>query len=284
MSSKKRGRDRELEAGSRAHFEDPAYYAQSYAKRRDDVAYYVRVAQGQPSVLEYGIGSGRVALPIARAGSRVVGIDLSEPMLGDLARRLAKEPREVRGRVIARQGDMREVRLRERFPLVICPFNAALHLYTREDVEAWLARVREHLAPKGELVVDISMPILEDLSDPPGTEYALPSFVHPSAGPVKYREVFDYDRVRQISFCSMVFEPKKQPSFMVPLAHRQFFPQEWEALLHYNGFDATAVYGDFEGNPLVQSSDVMVWHARRSSRSAVRGAARPRGERRRASR
>ena len=79
---------------------------------------------------------------------------------------------------------------------------------------------------------------------------------------MEYREVFDYDRVRQISFCSMVFEPKGQPSFMVPLAHRQFFPQEWEALLHYNGFEVTALYGDFEGNPLVQSSDVMVWHAR----------------------
>lgn len=191
-----------------------------------------------------------------------MGIDLSKPMLGDLARRVAKEPAEVQRRIDARYGDMRELRLRKRFPLVICPFNAALHLYGREDVEQWLDRVSHHIEPDGELVVDIAMPILEDLTDPPGTSYRLRPFVHPSAGPVEYREVFDYDRVRQISFCSMVFEPKGQPSFMVPLAHRQFFPQEWEALLHYNGFEVTALYGDFEGNPLVQSSDVMVWHAR----------------------
>lgn len=255
-------RDRELEAGSRAHFEDPDYYAHTYAKRKADVAYYTRVAKGRASVLEYGIGSGRIALPVARAGSRVVGIDLSRPMLGDLKRRLAKEPAEVRRRIVARHGDMRKVRLRERFPLVLCPFNAALHLYTRQDVEAWLEKVRAHIEPDGELVLDIVMPILEDLADEPGTEYRLRPFVHPSAGKVEYREVFDYDRVRQISFCSMCFEPKDKPSFMIPLAHRQFFPQEWEALLHYNGFEATAVYGDFEGNPLVQSSDVMVWHAR----------------------
>jgi len=76
--------------------------------------------------------------------------------------------------------------------------------------------------------------------------------------------LFDYDRVRQILFVSMCFEPKepgKEP-FMVLLAHRQYFPREFEALLHYNGFEATAVHGDFEGGPLAQSSDAMIWHAR----------------------
>lgn len=263
-------KDRELEAGARAHFEDPDYYAVSYAKRKDDVAYYARVAAGKASVLEYGIGSGRIAIPIARGGSRVVGVDLSRPMLRDLRARLARGPADVRSRVRAVYGDMRKVKLDQRFPLVLCPFNTALHLYTRVDVEAWLARVREHLAPRGELVVDLSMPILEDLADEPGTSYTQRPFVHPSAGPVRYREVFDYDRVRQILFCSMCFEPttkdehgKPRAPFMVPLAHRQFFPQEWEALLHYNGFTVTELYGDFEGGPLVQSSDVMVWHARR---------------------
>jgi hypothetical protein len=90
-------------------------------------------------------------------------------------------------------------------------------------------------------------------------------FVHPTAGLVGYRETFDYDRVRQILFVSMCFEPKtkgKKP-FMVPLAHRQYFPREWEALLHYNGFETVAIEGDFDGAPLEQESDTMVFHARR---------------------
>jgi hypothetical protein len=265
---RRRARDLELEAGARAHFEDPAYYAVTYASRKDDVAYYMRIAGEHDAVLEYGIGNGRIALPVARGGTRVVGVDRSRPMLRDLRARLKAELPDVRLRVTARAGDMRKVRLRERFPLVICPFNTALHLYAREDVEAWLARVSEHMTRGAELVMDISMPILEDLADPPGTSYTLPPFEHPSAGPVRYHEVFDYDRVRQILFCSMNFEPKSRGTtpFMVPLAHRQFFPREWETLLHYNGFDATAVYGDFEGGPLVQSSDVMVWHAKRRRR------------------
>jgi SAM-dependent methyltransferase len=258
-------RDRELDAGARAHFEDPDYYAITYASRKEDVAYYTHLAKKHDRVLEYGIGSGRIAIPIARGGALVTGIDQSAQMLGDLRARLRRQPPELRSRITIRKGDMRKVRLGARFPLVICPFNTALHLYDREDVERWLARVKGHIEPRGELVVDISMPIIEDLADEPGTSYSMRPFVHPSAGPVNYREIFDYDRVRQILFVSMCFEPKtrgKDP-FMVPLAHRQYFPREWEALLHYNGFEATAVYGDFEGRPLVQSSDVMVWHARR---------------------
>jgi hypothetical protein len=157
------------------------------------------------------------------------------------------------------------VKLGKRFPLVICPFNTVLHLYERQDVERWLARVRDHIVPRGKLVIDLSMPILQDLADPPGTSYGMKPFAHPTAGVVKYREVFDYDRVRQILFVSMCFDPKakEHAPFMVPLAHRQYFPREFEALLHYNGFETTKIEGDFDGGPLQQDSDTMVFHARR---------------------
>lgn len=258
-------RDRELEAGATAHFEDPEYYAASYAKRKKDVAFYSRIASKYDRVLEYGIGSGRIAIPVARGGTAVVGIDQSAPMLAALRARLRTETKEVRARVRARRGDMRRVSLARRFPLVICPFNTVLHLYSREDVEQWLERVRDHIEPRGELVMDLSMPILADLADEPGTAYTLRPFVHPSAGLVEYREIFDYDRLRQILFVSMCFEPKTEGTkpFMVPLAHRQYFPREWEALLHYNGFETTKISGDFDGRELAQDSDVMVWHARR---------------------
>ena len=236
----------------------------------------MRLAQQLGQVLEYGIGNGRIALPAARAGAHVTGLDLSRPMLADLRSRLALEAPEVRARVTARAGDMRRVRLGRRFPLVTCPFNAALHLYERVDVEAWLARVREHLAPGGKLVFDVSMPEPADLSRKPTRAYHAPPFVHPSLGRVKYREYFDYDRVRQILFVSMCFEPvegRNRPGgseVMTPLAHRQFFPRELEALLHYNGFETLEVHGDFEGGALTQTSDVMVWHAR-PYRRASRG-------------
>lgn len=275
MKSAKR-RDLELEAGARAHFEDPQYYAETYDWRDEDVLYYRAIAEERGEVLEHGIGNGRVALPIARAGVKVTGIDHTEAMLDHLRARLANEEPAVRKRVTLHQGDLRTKKLGRRFPLVICPFNAALHFYTREDVEQWLDRTREHLAPNGELVFDISVPLPKDLARDPNRAYRIPPFEHPNLGRVAYREHFDYDAVRQVLFVSMFFEPappkktakkKAHPSqltetFMTPLAHRQFFPREMEALLHYNGYDVREAYGDFARGPLVPASDIMVWHAR----------------------
>jgi len=269
-----RGSDRELEAGSRAHYEDAAYYASLYRNRIDDVQFYVDVARkyGGP-VLEYGIGNGRIALPIARHGIPVVGVDLSRPMLADLRARLRHEPDDVRARVTAHHGDMRHKRLSKRYPLVTCPFNAALHLYSRDDVERFLARVRSHLAPRGTFVCDLSVPMFQDLLRDPARAYKAPRFKHPTTGEVvRYVEHFDYDRARQVLFVSMEFDPIGKSGapesaagdrgWMTPLAHRQFFPQEWEALLHYNGFEVDRVEGDFHGGPLDRTSDVMVWYAR----------------------
>jgi SAM-dependent methyltransferase len=260
-------RDRELEAGSLAHYEDPAYYSSTYARRTSDVAFYVAAAErARSAVLEYGVGNGRIAIPMARAGVPVVGVDHSAPMLSDLRSRLRLEPREVRARVKAVRGDMRILRLHRRFGLVLATFNTALHLYTRSDVERFLARVREHLNPRGRFILDLSMPQLEDLARPPSRPFHAARFLHPTAGVVvNNRERFDYDCVRQVLFVSMEFEPVAEVGrgWMTPLAHRQFFPQEWEALLHYNGFDVEGVEGDFVGGPLTSGSDVMVWHAKK---------------------
>jgi SAM-dependent methyltransferase len=262
-------RDRELEAGALAHYEDPGYYAATYARRVDDVAFYVGLAERTVGpVLEYGVGNGRIALPMARHGVTVVGVDHSRAMLADLRERLRTEAQDVRSRVTLVRADMRRARLTRRFPsgfpLVIAPFNTALHLYSRADVELFLARVHEHLAPSGRFVVDLSIPSPDDLARPASRPFHAPRFRHPTAQVVvKNREWFDYDPTRQVLFVSSEFEPVGHPerAWVAPLAHRQFFPQEWEALLHYNGFSVKRVEGDFHGGPLTKDSDVMVWHA-----------------------
>jgi SAM-dependent methyltransferase len=217
-------------------------------------------------MLEYGVGNGRIALPVARHGVTVAGVDQSAAMLRDLQDRIALERDEVQRRITTWQGDMRVVRLRRRFPLVICPFNTALHLYTRPDVERFLASVRAHLTPGGTFIVDLAVPSFVDLMRDPARAFRGANFRHATKDEiVRYTERFDYDCIRQVLFVTTDFEivGKPEETWEVPLAHRQFFPKEWEALLHYNGFVVDDVFGDFHGGPLTRTSDVMVWHARR---------------------
>ena len=259
-------RGKDLEVGSRAHYTDAAYYTKTYRGRVEDVAYYVELAResGGP-VLEYGCGNGRIALPIARHGVEITGVDLSPTMVADLKQRLASEYDFVRDLVRVRCGDMRKVRLRRRFPLVIVTFNSLLHLYERTDFEQFFARVREHLTPDGRLVFDASVPSPVDQIRKPERPYTIPRLRHPTTGKViRYSERFDHDPSRQLLMVMMEFAPVDAPdeAWATPLAHRQLYPLETEALLHYNGFEVEKVEGDFEGGPLTRDSDVAIWTCR----------------------
>lgn len=219
-------------------------------------------------MLEYGIGNGRIALPLARQGVRVTGIELSVPMVRDLEARLAREPANVRARVEAHHGDMRRVRLGRRFPLVIAPFNVMLHLYSLREVEAFLTRVREHLSEAGEFVLDVSAPAPEDLSGESGRRYKGPPVRDPvTREPLRYSELFSYDAGHQILTVVAEFRGKGRQYWRVPLTQRQFFPAELEALLHYNGFADIRFEPDFAAAS--QGSDVDSLAVRCRLRQAV---------------
>lgn len=248
------------DAGALAHYSDPAYYTKTYGGRRHDVEYYLRLARdsGGP-VLEYGVGNGRVALALAQAGIDVEGVDLSRAMLDDLAATLAKRPSQVRARVRHHHADMRAFVSERRFPLVIVPFNGILHLYELADLEEFLSRVRAHLAPGGRFVFDFSLPQPRDLSRDPERWYGAPRIRHPTTGElVRYDERFEYDPIRQLLLVTTRFSPERGEPWTIPLTHRQLYPREVEALLHYNGFSDLTFHADFGDRPADASTDSVV--------------------------
>lgn len=257
------------EQGAVAHYADSRYYDLAYKDRREDVQFYAQLAAqyGGP-VLEYGVGNGRVALAIAAAGVDLVGVDCSEPMLDDLRAKLTamnERPRgdqsaATAGSVSMHLGDMRSLQLEQRFPLVIAPFNTVLHLNSRSDVERFFRCVQSHLLLGGRFVFDFSVPKVIDLARDPDRYLGAPRFRHPSeAGVVRYAEQFHYDSLEQTLLVNMRFTPQSgQAGWSVPLTHRQFFPREMEALLHYNGFQDIRWQADFDGGSPHADADSLV--------------------------
>src|SRR5262245_28823220 len=98
----------------------------------EDVDFYVEhaLASGGP-IVELAVGTGRIAIPIARAGIDVIGVDSSPGMLA--VARAAAEQAGVAGRVDLRVGDLREPPVSERVPLVICPFRSLLHMESEDE-------------------------------------------------------------------------------------------------------------------------------------------------------
>ena len=253
-------------AGSEAHYEDGRYYDQAYRRRRHDVRFYTELAteSGGP-VLELGVGTGRVALAIAKAGIDVVGIEPMSQMLEQAHQRLERLPRAARDRVELRQGDLERLRLRRKFPLVIAPFNVWMHLYTREQIERGFATVHHHLEAGGRFVFDVLLPDPDSMARDPSRRYRGGEVPHPRDG-VRYRysEYFSYDPVAQVETVVMDFEHpgNKEKSFCTPLTQRQFFPAELEALLHYNGFELESLTGDFEDQAVTAATESQVLIAR----------------------
>ncbi len=245
---------RALEAlGAVQHFLHPSWYDATYRRRRHDVAFYAPRAAAAGRVLELGCGSGRITLPMARAGARVRAVDRSAPMVEALRGALAGAPAAVRDRVTVDRADLREVVVDEPFPLVVCPFNTFLHLYTRQDVARALERVRAALAPGGRFLFDVSLPRPADLRD----RTRRGRRVRRGGRDFTYAEDFRWEPLEQILYVTMTFTPLDGGEPVVQLlAHRQFFPAELEALLAASGFEV--VEATEWGAPLGVDPDTLV--------------------------
>ncbi len=252
-----------VDAGSREHYVDAALYDYEYRRRRADVTFYRNLARERNAahILELGAGSGRVTLPLARDGHRVVALDQAPAMLAKLRERVAAAPAAVADRITVARGDLRGFDVRGEFPLVIAAFNVLEHLYTRGEVDACLRCVADHLAPGGVFAFDVQLPDLAWLIRDPTKRWAKTKFTDPSTGRAMfYSTNHDWDPINHIVLIRLYYEPVdgKGPTKIVKLAQRKFFPAELEALIAHAGLRIVVRYGDFSGQPLDAGAESQV--------------------------
>ncbi len=254
-----------VDAGSREHYADAALYDYEYRRRRADVSFYRELAKQRLGsggrILELGAGSGRVTIPLARAGFEVVAMDASAAMLGKLRTRVAALPAALARRITSVEGDLRGFELGKKFPLAIAVFNVLEHLYTRAEVDACLRCVAAHLAPGGAFAFDVQMPDLAWLLRDPAKRWARTRFTDPTTGRAMYYSTnHDYDPVGQIALIRLYYEPVdgKGPTRIVKLSQRKFFPAELEALVAHAGLRVVERYGDFRGGALDGNAESQV--------------------------
>jgi SAM-dependent methyltransferase len=214
---------------------------------REDVDFYVTEARnaGGP-VIELGVGTGRVAVPVARAGVRVIGVDDSEPML-DVCRARAEEAG-VTELLDLRLGDLRRPPVTERVALVICPFRALLHIESDAERLQALRAVRGLLVPGGRFVFDVFAPSREDIDETQGRWLEREPGIWERA---------DWDLEQRVLTLSVRGESGET---RMHLAWRS--PAEWRHLLRRAGFEVVACYGWFDLRPYDGGEDT-VWVARR---------------------
>ena len=122
----------------------------------EDLPLYLKYARGtQTPILEVGAGSGRLTVPLARAGHEIVAVDDSPSMLRLLRERLEQEGTDVRGRVRIVEGDICDLDLAIPHDLILVPFYTFNYLLTPRSQRMALGRLRHYLASSGQLLVDV---------------------------------------------------------------------------------------------------------------------------------
>jgi len=232
----------------------------------DDIPLYEEYAKKiGGTVLECGVGTGRVAIPLAKAGINIVGIDLNQKMLEIAREKLAKEPAEVQKRVKLVKADMRNFRLKERFSLATIPFNAFLHMLTVEDQEATLRSIHNHLKPNGRLIIHVFNPDLTRLQN----VLRLEKTKHVKDQIIMRFMTQSFDFPNQTTTVQWIYDFIKadgsvKRTVLSPLKLRYFFCEEMRQILARTGYETETVYGDEKKSPFESNSRLMIFVARKT--------------------
>jgi SAM-dependent methyltransferase len=223
----------------------PESFAEGYdrwaADMTEDVPFYVELAKvADGPVVELAVGTGRVAIPVARAiGRTVIGIDTSPAMLA--------QAREAGGDLLdLRLGDMRELELEEPAALVYCPYRALLHLPTWADRRLVFERVADALLPGGRFAWNafaFDHAIAARL-DGLQQEEPVPHTLRYSVGESRVDIVLESGDTSSLWWATR---------------------NEWLGLVDVAGLEVEALYGWFDRRPFDDESRELVFIARKRS-------------------
>lgn len=219
-------------------------------------------------VLEIGCGTGRLTIPLARAGAQagftVTGLDPAEAMLTQAARLAESESLATRAALRFVQGDACALDLDERYDAVLMPYGAAHHLLELDaQIAAWCG-VRQLLSPGGLFVVDVSAPDLAMLAQArEGTPRREDLAVGDAEGrKLRRTAAVTYAAAMQramINFEYTVHGPDGgRREYASPFAMHVYYPRELELLFRLTGFHPERFVGSYAGEPFADRSPLMI--------------------------
>jgi hypothetical protein len=235
---------------------DEGYFGERVAARYDDSSWsmfdpaviepsvdLLAELAGDGAALEFAIGTGRIALPLAERGVPVSGIDSSEAMLARLRAKTGAE------RVRALVGDMATTRVEGEFSLVFLVFNTIFNLTSQDGQVACFENAAAHLSSGGRFVIEARVPELQRL---PLGQTVLPWRADPE-GMSFY--VFDTTIQRMQGQHYYLVDGRMQPS---PIELRYAWPAELDLMARLAGMRLQDRWGGWRREPFTGLSPAHV--------------------------
>ncbi|MFL4902100.1 class I SAM-dependent DNA methyltransferase [Streptomyces sp. MMS24-I2-30] len=195
---------------------------------------------GDGAALEFAIGTGRVAVPLAARGVPVTGIELSPPMVA----RLRAKADEATIPVV--MGDMATTVAPGAYTLVYLVYNTTSNLLTQAEQVACFRNAARHLGPGGRFVIELWVPELRKL--PPGQAATV---WHSEPG---YLGLDTYDVLRQRVVSHHFHFDETGQARLDRSPHRYIWPAELDLMAQLAGFELEARHADWSGAEFTDES------------------------------
>ena len=259
--------------------ENPMNYAR-WAERYDifyeaapegELDFYLNaILQSHGSVLELGVGTGRIAIPAAAMGRDITGVELSPSMLERARAKAGAAP--LPGTLTLIEADMSELNLSKRdFSLVMIPAHTLALVLEKERQIETLKRCADHMASDAKLIFNLFNPS-DDLINGEPDEVFLLGVVDDEDDALRHvlTGTNDFDIDNQINRCTQTIETLDSNGDLLDreelqVVFRYLYHDDVMQMLAEAGLIAEAIYGDFDGSPLTDESEEMIYICRLSA-------------------
>ncbi|MEZ4707484.1 MAG: class I SAM-dependent methyltransferase [Caldilineaceae bacterium] len=244
------------------------FYDLDYREYEDDLPLVMALAQDVDGpLLELGCGTGRVLAPLAAAGYRVTGIDVS-PALLDVARQKLTHGGYMANTTLV-EADMRDFDLpRKDYGFAFCMSNTFMHCASQDEQMNVLQAAYDHLRPGGLLLIDLFNPDIARLIQVDGLTELADTWMDPqTAAQCTKWSVRSLNLAEQLQETLFIYEEifpdGRVQKTLCPFTLRFLWQGEGALMLEMAGFELLEVWGDFEQNLYVDGCERLIFLAQK---------------------
>jgi len=229
---------------------DPQLYDDQFWWKKDDIEFWKSICQNNKNkkILEIACGTGRIALPLIKAGLNYTGIDLSQEFVNYATQKILSYNKYS----VIKQNDMRNFKHNIKYDIIFIGFNSFLHLLNEEDASQCLKCILKHMHKTTYLYIDIFVPHPLFLTRPANHQVDVIEFFDSSIKETaKIKETIIYDIETEIVDVNWYYykslQKKEYNQFNFKM--KMYYPDTMNRMLVDLGFFIENIWGSYACDP-----------------------------------
>ncbi|MBM7541821.1 class I SAM-dependent methyltransferase [Amphibacillus cookii] len=246
-------------------YDDPILYDKENDTYTEDIIFLEKWASKTEGIIvDLACGTGRVTIPLASKGYRVIGVDLHKGMLNEAKNKTSN----LNLQIDWVEQDCSKLDLKAKSNLIFSVGNSFQHFLTNDAQDDLLMSVNRHLETNGIFIFGTRFPSAEELFQPSKEEYWKTYIDRDTQNEVDVYTVSSYDPLNQLQHNTTIRKFKNADEEIVNevktnITLRYVFPKEMERILTDNCFEIINVYKDWKETPITEDSYQMVYVCRK---------------------